>query len=64
MYRQGSDVAIERGIVAGFPVAFSGGALPVLDGGAMLGHHNAEIYGQLLDLDQAALRDLRERGVI
>ena len=64
MYRQGSDQPVERGILAGFPVIFSGGSLPKLDGGANLGHHNDEIYGRLLRLDQAALCDLQQRGII
>jgi crotonobetainyl-CoA:carnitine CoA-transferase CaiB-like acyl-CoA transferase len=64
MHRQGSDEPVERGIVAGFPVIFSGGSLPKLEGGANLGHHNDEIYGRLLHLDQAALSDLKKRGVI
>ena len=64
MRRQGWDEPVERGIVAGFPVIFSGGSLPKLEGGANLGHHNDEIYGRLLHLDQAALSDLKKRGVI
>jgi crotonobetainyl-CoA:carnitine CoA-transferase CaiB-like acyl-CoA transferase len=64
MHRQGSDEPVERGIVAGFPVIFSGGSLPKLEGGANLGHHNDENYGRLLHLDQAALSELKKRGVI
>ena len=64
MHRQGSDEPVERGVVAGFPVIFSGGSLPKLEGGANLGHHNDEIYGRLLHLDQVALSDLKKRGVI
>ena len=64
MVRQGSDEPVERGVVAGFPVIFSAGALPRLEGGANLGHHNDEIYGRLLHLDQVALSDLKKRGVI
>ena len=64
MYRQGSDEPVERGIVAGFPVVFSGGPLPKLEGGAKLGAHNEQIYGDLLGLDTAALEDLKNRGVI
>ena len=64
MYRQGSDDPVERGIVSGFPVRFSGGDLPKLEGGAQLGHHNCEVFGRLLDLDADALAGLRERGVI
>jgi len=64
MYRHGSDQPVERGIVSGFPVTFSGGALPQLEGGAMLGHHNEEVYGNLLGLDAAELAELRKRGVL
>ena len=64
MYRQGSDDPVERGIVSGFPVRFSSGDLPKLEGGATLGHHNREVYERLLDIDADALAGLRERGVI
>ncbi|MSO75505.1 MAG: CoA transferase [Alphaproteobacteria bacterium] len=64
MYRQGSDEPVERGVLAGFPVTFSGGPLPRLEGGAKLGHHNADVYGRLLELDAAALLELHKRGVI
>ena len=64
MYRQGSDEPVERGIVPGFPVTFSGGDLPKLEGGAKLGHHNREVFGRLLALDAAAMADLEARGVI
>ena len=64
MYRQGSDIPVEDGIVSGFPITFSGGALPGLEGGAALGHHNEDVYGRLLGLDREALADLKERGVI
>jgi crotonobetainyl-CoA:carnitine CoA-transferase CaiB-like acyl-CoA transferase len=64
MHRLGLDEPVERGIVAGFPVIFSSGSLPKLEGGANLGHHNDEIYGRLLHLDQAALSELKKRGVV
>jgi crotonobetainyl-CoA:carnitine CoA-transferase CaiB-like acyl-CoA transferase len=54
MRRHGSDEPVERGVVARFPVTFSGGALPNLEGGATLGHHNDEVYGRLLGLERSA----------
>ena len=64
MYRQDSETPVERGIMAGFPVTFSAGALPKLEGGAKLGHHNEEVYGRLLNLDAAALSGLKKRGIL
>ena len=64
MRRHGSEEPIEAGIISGFPIRFSGGALPQLEGGATLGHHNTEIYSSLLDLDGAKLKELKKRGVI
>ena len=64
MRRHGSEEPIEVGIISGFPIEFSGGALPQLEGGAPLGHHNTEIYSSLLDLDGVKLNELKKRGVI
>jgi crotonobetainyl-CoA:carnitine CoA-transferase CaiB-like acyl-CoA transferase len=64
MYRHGVAEPVERGLMAGFPVTFSGGALPKLDGGAKLGAHNGEVYGSLLGLDDDAIQDLRTRGIV
>jgi crotonobetainyl-CoA:carnitine CoA-transferase CaiB-like acyl-CoA transferase len=64
MLRAGCDEPVERGIMAGFPVTFSGGPLKALEGGAPLGAHNREILGDLIGLDEAALADLAKRGVI
>jgi formyl-CoA transferase len=64
MYRQDSDEPVEGGIVAGFPVIFSGGPLPRLEGGAMLGHHNEEVLGRLLGLTPVELAELKQRGVL
>jgi formyl-CoA transferase len=64
MRRHGSDVPIEHGVVAGFPVVFSDDSLPTLEGGAQLGEHNADIYGKLLGLDTEQLAELKARGVI
>ena len=64
MYRQDSDEPVAGGVVAGFPVTFSGGALPKLEGGAKLGHHNEDIYRRLLGLSPEELSDLKTRGVV
>ncbi|MBT4488226.1 MAG: CoA transferase [Rhodospirillaceae bacterium] len=64
MYRLGEEQPVERGIVAGFPVTFSAGSLPKLEGGAKLGHHNEDVYGRLLGLDGQALAELKKRGVL
>ena len=64
MYRQDSETPVEGGVVSGFPIEFSGGALPKLEGGARLGHHNREVFGQLLGLDAESAAKLEERGVI
>ena len=64
MRRLGDDTPVEPGVVSGFPIRFSGEALPDLPGGAPLGHHTAEVFARLLGLDQAALDGLRARGVV
>ena len=64
MYRQGWDESVEGGVVSGFPVIFSGGDLPELDGGPQLGHHNREVFGRLLGLDAEAVAELETRGVV
>ena len=64
MYRQDSPVPVEPGVISGFPVRFSGGDLPELEGGAKLGHHNEEVYEKLLGLNSDTLADLKDRGVI
>ena len=64
MRRQDSKEPIERGVIPGFSIRFSGGDLPMLEGGAKLGHHNEEIYTELLGLDAVSLLDLKNRNVI
>ncbi len=64
MYRHGSEMPVETGIVSGFPIVFSGDPLPELEGGAPLGHHNAEIFSRLLGLDGDGIDDLKDRGVL
>ncbi len=64
MYRYGSDQPVEPGIISGFPIAFSGGELPKLEGGAPLGQHNAEVFKALLGLDEAEQECLKAADVI
>ena len=64
MYRQDSSEPVEPGIISGFPIRFSGGDLPLLEGGAKLGHHNEEVFEKLLGLDSGILADLKDRGII
>lgn len=64
MRAHGSNTPVERSMIAGFPVVFSGGSLPDLEGAAHLGAHNEEIFHDLLGLDAAALDALKTRGVI
>ena len=52
------------GIVAGFPVIFSGGELPEPYGAPTLGMHNKEIYGGALGLSDDDLAGLKRDGVI
>ena len=64
LYRLGSDEPVEDGVISGFPVKFSGGELPALEGGAPLGHHNREVFERLLGLDAEAVAALAARGVV
>ena len=52
------------GIVAGFPVIFSGGELPEPYGAPTLGMHNAEVYGDALGLSDDDIAALKAEGVI
>ena len=52
------------GIVAGFPVIFSGGELPEPYGAPTLGMHNGEIYGKILNLSDDEIAMLRQDGVV
>ena len=52
------------GIVAGFPVIFSGGELPEPYGAPTLGMHNKQIYGGALGLSDGDLAALKRDGVI
>ncbi len=52
------------GVVPGFPVVFSGGALPELPGAPTLGMHNEEILGTLLGLSDEQLQELQAQGVV
>ena len=64
MRRIDSEDPVERGIVAGFPIKFSGGDLPAIDGSAPLGYHNDEVYESLLGLDSTARQRLKAQGII
>ncbi len=57
-----TDVAPGAG--SGFPVLFSGGALPKLAGAPTLGMHNGEVYGRLLGLTAEDLARLKALGVV
>ena len=52
------------GIAAGFPVIFSDENLPEPYGAPTLGMHNAEIYGNLLNLTPKDIAALKREGVI
>ncbi|MBU2532784.1 MAG: CoA transferase [Alphaproteobacteria bacterium] len=64
MFLHGDETPVAGNLMAGFPVTFSGGALPRLEGGPKLGAHNEEIYGDLLGLDHEAIARLRDKGVV
>ena len=64
MRRIDTDEPVEGGIVAGFPIKFSGGELPAVEGSAPLGYHNDEVYGSLLGLDDEARQRLKAQGII
>lgn len=64
MRRLGADAAVADTFISGFPVQFSGGPLPQLDGGAPLGHHTEEVLGELLGLDADTIGRLRKDGVV
>ena len=53
-----------KGIFPGFPVRFSGGELPELQGAPTLGMHNQEILSTLLGLGKADIQELVDQGVI
>ena len=52
------------GIASGFPVVFSGGALPPMAGAPTLGMHNHEVYGGLLGMGRDQLQQLQDDGVV
>lgn len=64
MRRLGTDAPVDGNFISGFPVRFSEGALPELDGGAPLGHHTAEVLERLLGVDADALARLQDEGVV
>lgn len=64
MRYSGFDGAVRGSFVAGFPVLFSGDALPDLAPAPTLGMHNEDIYGKLLGLSNDALGELSRKGII
>ena len=52
------------GVAAGFPVIFSGGSLPELQGAPSLGMHNEDVYFDLLNLSRDDLERLRDEAVV
>ena len=54
----------DGGVATGFPVAFSGGALPERVGAPTLGMHNEEVYRDLLGLGPDDLQQLKAEGVV
>lgn len=52
------------GVTAGFPVMFSGNALPDLPGAPTLGMHNQEIYTKLLGLNDEQIQRLQTQGIV
>lgn len=59
-----SDEPAGNNVVVGFPITFSGKALPNLTGAPTLGMHNEDVLGRLLNLSADELRDLKDRGVV
>jgi crotonobetainyl-CoA:carnitine CoA-transferase CaiB-like acyl-CoA transferase len=52
------------GIASGFPVNFSGGRLPELQGAPLLGEHNGEVYRDVLGLSNDDLIEYQEEGIV
>jgi len=57
------EVPVE-GIASGFPVIFSGGALPKVSGAPTLGMHNEEIFTKLLGLSAQDIKNLEKENVV
>ena len=55
---------VDDAVVSGFPVKFSGGDLPTIEGAPTLGMHNAEIFEKLLGLNDQDIQKLQEEQVI
>lgn len=62
--RHGAIADPVDGIVSGFPILFNGDALPEPYGAPTLGMHNAEIYGDLLNLTPDDIAALKADGVV
>ena len=55
---------VDDAVASGFPVKFSGGDLPTIEGAPTLGMHNAEIFEKLLGLNDQDIQKLQEEQVI
>jgi len=55
---------VDDSVASGFPVKFSGGDLPTIEGAPTLGMHNAEIFKKLLGLNDQEIQKLKEEKVI
>ena len=55
---------VDDAVVSGFPVKFSAGDLPTIEGAPTLGMHNAEIFEKLLGLNDQDIQKLQEEQVI
>jgi crotonobetainyl-CoA:carnitine CoA-transferase CaiB-like acyl-CoA transferase len=55
---------VDDAVASGFPVKFSGGELPSIEGAPTLGMHNSEVFQKLLGLNHQDLQKLKEEKVI
>jgi crotonobetainyl-CoA:carnitine CoA-transferase CaiB-like acyl-CoA transferase len=64
MMHAGTGKPVEAAVASGFPVKFSGGELPTIEGAPTLGMHNSEIFSKLLGLNDQDIEKLKEEKVI